>query len=499
MNSFKTILLIFFVIPWLSYGQSGNLSPGQLQINGGTPPVDTSNIVLRCDSVGNNYFNLISGVNRSSYINLIRGSDESQSAYVSYGPIRVPPLSNTNWRTGIGTNLFSSSNDFEISQVGNNPSFFLESYFTAFSIDAQSKETIMRNASGNTLALENGNNSASLLIKSYEDGFLGTNDYAGFLFQPDTLGNQLSLYATSLNNGFGGVVSSINTIAHFKSNGNLELSGSLELGNIELENAGSSNLTINSDFIPSTSAPWDLGNNVPNQSWDDVVADDFINVSDRRLKKQIHAIDYGLEDIMQLDPVQYKYIKDMDDEKDHLGLIAQDVVEIIPEIVATHDVDIDSTGQLVRKENEYLGINYVALIPVLIQSIQEQQSIIESLEDKKNALAERLERIEKHLGLEPAKEEESIVLNRGPQLEQNVPNPAKGNTQIQYFLPREVNRAELRIFDTRGRLLKSTVLKTQPGKHTVNLELNQLPAGGYSYGLYVNGAQIQTRTLLVVE
>lgn len=54
------------------------------------------------------------------------------------------------------------------------------------------------------------------------------------------------------------------------------------------------------------------------------------------------------------------------DNSTHLGLIAQDVREILPDIVKA-----DEAGML--------GINYTELIPVLINAIQEQQKQIEAL------------------------------------------------------------------------------------------------------------------------
>ena len=54
----------------------------------------------------------------------------------------------------------------------------------------------------------------------------------------------------------------------------------------------------------------------------------------------------------------------------HLGLIAQEVQKVIPEVVT----------QITDKEEDgmgYLGIAYSELIPVLIGAIQDQQNIIE--------------------------------------------------------------------------------------------------------------------------
>jgi hypothetical protein len=57
------------------------------------------------------------------------------------------------------------------------------------------------------------------------------------------------------------------------------------------------------------------------------------------------------------------------DETMHIGLIAQEVKEVIPELV-------------VEDEEGILGINYIELIPILIQSIKEQQEQIDALKSE---------------------------------------------------------------------------------------------------------------------
>ena len=88
--------------------------------------------------------------------------------------------------------------------------------------------------------------------------------------------------------------------------------------------------------------------------------------SDRRLKKDIEALPYGLKEVLQLQPKAYKW-KDRTQDHKSLGLIAQDVQPIIKEIVTAQD-DAAKT----------LGISYTELIPVLINAIKEQQTVIES-------------------------------------------------------------------------------------------------------------------------
>jgi len=88
--------------------------------------------------------------------------------------------------------------------------------------------------------------------------------------------------------------------------------------------------------------------------------------SDRRLKKNIKELNYGLESVLALKPVSYNWIDPALTTKTQIGLIAQDAKKVIPEIVQGDE------------NKEKLSINYTELIPVLINAIKEQQTKIDS-------------------------------------------------------------------------------------------------------------------------
>jgi len=89
-----------------------------------------------------------------------------------------------------------------------------------------------------------------------------------------------------------------------------------------------------------------------------------IQTSDARLKKSVTNLNYGLGQIMQLRPVTFQW-KDSRDTRTHLGLIAQEVDQVVPEVVEHSD---DPAAPL--------GLNYSGLVPVLIKAVQEQQTTI---------------------------------------------------------------------------------------------------------------------------
>ncbi len=102
--------------------------------------------------------------------------------------------------------------------------------------------------------------------------------------------------------------------------------------------------------------------------WTVVHADNgVISTSDIRLKKNIKPLAYGLKDVLKIEPISYSW-KDDNTNKTKVGVSAQQLQTVIPEVVSIGD-DAQQT----------LGVNYAELVPVLINAIKEQQSQIKDL------------------------------------------------------------------------------------------------------------------------
>ena len=101
----------------------------------------------------------------------------------------------------------------------------------------------------------------------------------------------------------------------------------------------------------------------------------WASISDRRSKNSIEDISYGLETIMALKPSKYFY---NGSDKVSLGFIAQDVQYLVPEV-------IDETGM--GPNNDYLGIKYTELIPILTKAIQELNAKNEVLQQQVDNLS----------------------------------------------------------------------------------------------------------------
>jgi hypothetical protein len=84
-------------------------------------------------------------------------------------------------------------------------------------------------------------------------------------------------------------------------------------------------------------------------------------------------------DIMKLRPVSFNW-KDKPQWGTKLGLIAQEVKDVVGEVVVQGNIDInyDEDGNVLPDSDKY-GIYYSDLIPVLIKATQEQQQMIDDL------------------------------------------------------------------------------------------------------------------------
>jgi hypothetical protein len=111
-----------------------------------------------------------------------------------------------------------------------------------------------------------------------------------------------------------------------------------------------------------------------------------INTSDARQKKNIRNLDYGLDELMKLRPVSFEWIRD-DGSGTKLGLIAQELQQVLPEVVRDWDWSEDGKSKV---PSETLGVYYSDLIPVLIKATQEQPQIIHKLQSDYNKLKDEV-------------------------------------------------------------------------------------------------------------
>ena len=114
--------------------------------------------------------------------------------------------------------------------------------------------------------------------------------------------------------------------------------------------------------------------------------------SDKRLKKNVKIISNPLDKLNVLSGFTYDWSLDKcseagfkpKDEK-QIGVFAQDVQSVIPQAVKPAPFDTDNEGLSISGDN-YLTVQYEKIVPLLIESIKEQQKQIEELRNEVNLL-----------------------------------------------------------------------------------------------------------------
>ena len=108
----------------------------------------------------------------------------------------------------------------------------------------------------------------------------------------------------------------------------------------------------------------------------DVVA--YYSFSDRRLKTNIKKTENNLDKILSLNPVEYTWKEGPREGVKEIGLIAQEVEEVVPEVVRLqsrhHDEKTEGEG--------YKQVDYEHLVSTLIGAMQEQQKQIDELKSQ---------------------------------------------------------------------------------------------------------------------
>lgn len=206
--------------------------------------------------------------------------------------------------------------------------------------------------------------------------------------------------------------------------------------------------------------------------------------SDERYKENIEPMGETLNSLKSLEPVTYN-LKDRETaggprrgaakDSERYGFLAQNVKEVFPELVHTDN-------------NGYMAVDYIGLIPVLVQSINELRAELAEL---------KAENQEEGAPLVAAQGELEASLGAA-KLYQNAPNPWSSETVIRYSLPQSVGKADIYIYDMQGAQLKS-IPATGRGESQVTVTARDLKAGMYLYALVADGTLIDSKQMILTK
>lgn len=211
-------------------------------------------------------------------------------------------------------------------------------------------------------------------LEVYKDGNDG---YIGLLAQDDGAG--FEVYT-----GIG--ASAFSSAAFYSNGGGFSTSGNASNGfnNIDGKFGGyfgvwgsggagpdfiATDLHIDADWIPKTSNTYDLGTS--SLRWKTIYLVNAPDVSsDRRMKKNIRNIGYGLKEVKKMRPVSFEW---KNEKQKRFGFIAQEMIDVMPEIVGG------------SKKTSY-SLSPIEIIPVLVKAIQELSTEVERLKKIKNKI-----------------------------------------------------------------------------------------------------------------
>jgi hypothetical protein len=251
------------------------------------------------------------------------------------------------------------------------------------------------------------------------------------------------------------------------------------------------------DFVAGSDNSDKLGNS--SHRWLEVWSvDGSVNTSDARDKTNIRTLNYGLKEIMQLKPVRFNW-KNKIENGDKLGLIAQDLQKVLPEVVKDYEYKKDSSGKAEKISATRLGVMYADIIPVLVKGMQEQQQITTEQDKKIEALTQLVNQL---INNNSVQTNESRVNNNeivsSAFLEQNAPNPFSTNTIIRYSIPLTARQSSLVITNINGQTIKTFSLNKK-GTGQITIYANELAAGNYFYSLIIDGKKISTLKMVLTK
>ena len=198
--------------------------------------------------------------------------------------------------------------------------------------------------------------------------------------------------------------------------------------------------------------------NTSRTSLDDI---DIDNMSPEGLDSLMETVE-DEEPVRYLSPVQY-------------GLDADQLKSVYPELVYE-----DANGNV--------SINYVEMVPLLVQCINELSAKVAELEGTSPRKAKA----------QPTAIEETVSDVDMVRMDQNKPNPFSESTVIALNIPSNAQAANIYIYDMSGKQVQSLPV-SERGETNITVYASDLSAGMYIYTLVVDGKVAVTRRMIVTE
>lgn len=189
-----------------------------------------------------------------------------------------------------------------------------------------------------------------------------------------------------------------------------------------------------------------------------------------------HAEKFGNHELEETDMVKLEGMKRQIIARRHYGLDADQLEEVFPDLVYE---DEDGTK----------SINYVEMVPILVQAINELSAKVEALESSNGSA----KKIETRAATNVDEMGENVIMLA---LGQNKPNPFGSSTSIEVSIPDDVQSAFIYVYDLTGKKLQQVDIVSR-GKQAITINASSLTDGMYLYSLIADGKVVETRRMIV--
>jgi hypothetical protein len=235
----------------------------------------------------------------------------------------------------------------------------------------------------------------------------------------------------------------------------------------------------------------------------------IISPSDSGLKKDIKPLANAVTIINQLQPKTYhydaqKFPQFKFGDKLQYGLLAQSLEKVLPDLVYDQKTPAkyNDKGEVSSPSISYKAINYIGLIPVMIEAIKEQDKKIQEKDAALQAMEDRLKKLEDMIYNTSGKTNGTVkditLGNDVMVLEQNVPNPFAEKTTISYYIPLDADFAQILFYDQMGKQIGKVDI-TEKGNGQLNVFADDLHSGIYSYTLVIDGKAEDTKRMVCIK
>lgn len=280
--------------------------------------------------------------------------------------------------------------------------------------------------------------------------------------------------------GGGGLTNSCNTTNFLTKRGATSLTCSQVFDNgISVGIGTSSNFAYNTSGLATTTTGFTTGTlklNIAGVTRGNV----FISTSDQTYKLDVNPIQNALSSVLKMSGVTYKWdtanFPDMNfDDTDHSGLIAQQVEEVLPHLVYT----------VLENEEDRKGkkaVNYIELIPYLIEAIKTQQEQIVALQDQLNTNFQ--------------KQNSDLINLKNTKIISVSPNPSSDVIVISLNIEETVQDAKIVVYDLNGKVMSSINVKERKNDISKSLQKDNFGTGTYIVSLFINGKSLDSKKII---